>query len=311
MSAPASLAAVGAWRGTLLSAMKKNASLPNAKYVQLATVRPNGRPANRTVVFRCAAAVSSVSPLATRVLTRRVAQRLSGRHRQLHVRDGRAQPEGAPRRAVSVSGAAALRSRRSPPAPRCARCPRWHTAPSRRRAGTCRRRASSSALLVRRPTPACSAPPSPKLANSAAVPARRPAADYRPAGRGPRHAGGACASCVPRLHASTRCDARTRWRRRRAPRRGSACRRRAARSSRGPSPGCRGSRATQRWTSTTRRSSRTGCASQATACACLWASRVLTRRAQSPPLPAFCLVVLTVDEARRATRLRACARRVR
>ena len=56
MAAPASLAAVGAWRGTLLSAMKKNASLPNAKYVQLATVRPNGRPANRSVVFRCAAA---------------------------------------------------------------------------------------------------------------------------------------------------------------------------------------------------------------------------------------------------------------
>ena len=164
MSAPASLAAVGAWRGTLLSAMKKNASLPNAKYVQLATVRPNGRPANRTVVFRCAAAVSSVSPLATRVLTRRVAQRLPGRHRQLHVRDGRAQPEGAPRRAVSVSGAAALRSRRSPPAPRCARCPRWHTAPSRRRAGTCRRRASSSALLVCRPTPACCALQSPQLA---------------------------------------------------------------------------------------------------------------------------------------------------
>ena len=54
MSAPASLTAVGAWRGTLLRALKKNAALANAKYVQLATVRANGRPANHSVVFRCA-----------------------------------------------------------------------------------------------------------------------------------------------------------------------------------------------------------------------------------------------------------------
>jgi pyridoxamine 5'-phosphate oxidase len=40
------------WRSPLSRAQHRNRSLPNARYVQLATVRPNGRPANRTVVFR-------------------------------------------------------------------------------------------------------------------------------------------------------------------------------------------------------------------------------------------------------------------
>lgn len=40
------------WRSPLGRAQHRNRSLPNARYVQLATVRPNGRPANRTVVFR-------------------------------------------------------------------------------------------------------------------------------------------------------------------------------------------------------------------------------------------------------------------
>ncbi|MGB3614275.1 MAG: Npun_F5749 family FMN-dependent PPOX-type flavoprotein [Elainellaceae cyanobacterium] len=40
------------WRSPLSRALHRNRSLPNARYLQLATVRPNGSPANRTVVFR-------------------------------------------------------------------------------------------------------------------------------------------------------------------------------------------------------------------------------------------------------------------
>ncbi|MGB3494084.1 MAG: Npun_F5749 family FMN-dependent PPOX-type flavoprotein [Elainellaceae cyanobacterium] len=40
------------WRSPLSRALHRNRSLPNARYFQLATVRPNGQPANRTVVFR-------------------------------------------------------------------------------------------------------------------------------------------------------------------------------------------------------------------------------------------------------------------
>lgn len=40
------------WRSPLARALHRNRSLPYARYVQLATVRPDGRPANRTVVFR-------------------------------------------------------------------------------------------------------------------------------------------------------------------------------------------------------------------------------------------------------------------
>ncbi|MEM9215060.1 MAG: pyridoxamine 5'-phosphate oxidase family protein [Cyanobacteria bacterium P01_F01_bin.150] len=40
------------WRSPLSHAIHRNRSLPNARYVQLATVRPNGTPANRTIVFR-------------------------------------------------------------------------------------------------------------------------------------------------------------------------------------------------------------------------------------------------------------------
>ena len=52
--APVATMAVAApgWRGTLLKALKKNARLANARYAQLATVRPDGAPANRTVVYR-------------------------------------------------------------------------------------------------------------------------------------------------------------------------------------------------------------------------------------------------------------------
>ncbi len=40
------------WRSLLSRALHKNRSLPYARYFQLATVRADGRPANRTVVFR-------------------------------------------------------------------------------------------------------------------------------------------------------------------------------------------------------------------------------------------------------------------
>lgn len=40
------------WRSLLARALHKNRSLPYARYFQLATVRSDGYPANRTVVFR-------------------------------------------------------------------------------------------------------------------------------------------------------------------------------------------------------------------------------------------------------------------
>ena len=40
------------WRSPLSKALHKNRSQPFARYFQLATVRPNSTPANRTVVFR-------------------------------------------------------------------------------------------------------------------------------------------------------------------------------------------------------------------------------------------------------------------
>jgi PPOX class probable FMN-dependent enzyme len=40
------------WRSLLARALHKNRKLPHARYFQLATIRTDGRPANRTVVFR-------------------------------------------------------------------------------------------------------------------------------------------------------------------------------------------------------------------------------------------------------------------
>mmetsp|Transcript_22633 Transcript_22633/g.35406 ORF Transcript_22633/g.35406 Transcript_22633/m.35406 type:complete len:211 (-) Transcript_22633:768-1400(-) len=40
------------WRSSLNRSLKKNRSVAYAKYMQVATVRPTGAPANRTVVFR-------------------------------------------------------------------------------------------------------------------------------------------------------------------------------------------------------------------------------------------------------------------
>ncbi|MGF2040160.1 MAG: Npun_F5749 family FMN-dependent PPOX-type flavoprotein [Nostoc sp. CmiVER01] len=40
------------WRSAIAHALHRNRSLIYARYLQLATVQPNGRPANRTLVFR-------------------------------------------------------------------------------------------------------------------------------------------------------------------------------------------------------------------------------------------------------------------
>lgn len=40
------------WRSPLARALHLNRSLPNARYLQLATIGKDGKPANRTVVFR-------------------------------------------------------------------------------------------------------------------------------------------------------------------------------------------------------------------------------------------------------------------
>jgi pyridoxamine 5'-phosphate oxidase len=40
------------WRGAIAHALHRNRSFVYARYLQLATVQPNGRPANRTLVFR-------------------------------------------------------------------------------------------------------------------------------------------------------------------------------------------------------------------------------------------------------------------
>eukprot|EP00877_Chromochloris_zofingiensis_P008741 jgi/Chrzof1/411/Cz01g14250.t1 len=44
--------AAAPWRQLLQQSLDSNKSLPYSKYLQLATVRTDGRPANRTVVFR-------------------------------------------------------------------------------------------------------------------------------------------------------------------------------------------------------------------------------------------------------------------
>ena len=43
---------IAPWRSLLTAALHRNRNLSHARYLQLATVRSDGRPANRTVVFR-------------------------------------------------------------------------------------------------------------------------------------------------------------------------------------------------------------------------------------------------------------------
>jgi pyridoxamine 5'-phosphate oxidase len=46
------LMSLAPWRSSLARALHRNRSLPHSRYFQLATVHTDGRPANRTVVFR-------------------------------------------------------------------------------------------------------------------------------------------------------------------------------------------------------------------------------------------------------------------
>ena len=54
-AADAAATSVPQWRTMLQRSIGKNRSLAYSRYVQLATVREDGRPANRTVVYRCVA----------------------------------------------------------------------------------------------------------------------------------------------------------------------------------------------------------------------------------------------------------------
>jgi hypothetical protein len=49
------------WRSLLQRSIAQNSNLPHAKYMQLATTRPDGKPAVRTVVFRYVAAQTTNS----------------------------------------------------------------------------------------------------------------------------------------------------------------------------------------------------------------------------------------------------------
>lgn len=51
-SPPSDKSPLAPWRSPLAHALHRNRSLPNSRYAQLATVRSNGFPANRTLVVR-------------------------------------------------------------------------------------------------------------------------------------------------------------------------------------------------------------------------------------------------------------------
>ncbi len=46
------MSATAPWRSALLKSLDLNKELKYATFFQLATVRPNGKPANRTMVYR-------------------------------------------------------------------------------------------------------------------------------------------------------------------------------------------------------------------------------------------------------------------
>ncbi|WP_343327966.1 Npun_F5749 family FMN-dependent PPOX-type flavoprotein [Leptolyngbya sp. CCY15150] len=62
------------WRSPLARALHRNRSLAYARYLQLATVRPNGQPANRTVVFRGFLDDSNQLRMATDVRSQKIDQ---------------------------------------------------------------------------------------------------------------------------------------------------------------------------------------------------------------------------------------------
>jgi len=139
------------WRAVLLKSLKKNGSVPSAKYVQLATISPAGRPANRTVVFRGFLGDSEELTFVTDARSRKVGS------------------ERGPSRACAHRG---LR-----------RWTRFRGTPSRRSAGTCPSRATSSASQARRRS---------SRVLAAADDSSRAAADSGPGARRPGAAAGAC-----------------------------------------------------------------------------------------------------------------------
>lgn len=62
------------WRSHLAAALHRNRSLPNSRYLQLATVRADGCPANRTVVFRGFADNSNCLKFVTDLRSEKVGQ---------------------------------------------------------------------------------------------------------------------------------------------------------------------------------------------------------------------------------------------
>lgn len=62
------------WRSLIARALHRNRALAYSRYVQLATVRPDGLPANRTVVFRGFAGESDVLKFITDTRSRKVGQ---------------------------------------------------------------------------------------------------------------------------------------------------------------------------------------------------------------------------------------------
>jgi PPOX class probable FMN-dependent enzyme len=62
------------WRSLLSQALERNCSLAYARYLQLATVRADGRPANRTLVFRGFLADTARLKFVTDARTQKIAE---------------------------------------------------------------------------------------------------------------------------------------------------------------------------------------------------------------------------------------------
>jgi PPOX class probable FMN-dependent enzyme len=60
------------WKDALLKSLDKNGKLPYSKFFQLATVKPDGKPANRTVVYRDFVGDSTRITFTTDTRTRKV-----------------------------------------------------------------------------------------------------------------------------------------------------------------------------------------------------------------------------------------------
>ncbi|KAI3430273.1 hypothetical protein D9Q98_004869 [Chlorella vulgaris] len=68
------MASAAPWKESLQRALKKNAASRDSRYVQLATVRPDGRPANRTIVYRGFLAEGDILTFVTDSRSRKIAE---------------------------------------------------------------------------------------------------------------------------------------------------------------------------------------------------------------------------------------------